>query len=183
MTAEAEVIATIDASPANRPPVSASARAALDEETLGVDLEVDLGGRTDVTNNLGAARAALDADDLLSDDDASVGGAVTTRTAPTSMPPVPSAEDVSDADTVLRGPQGGSPSMPEPAGQPEVSGSLFAPPAADLAQQELIEVPASGQRRAPSGGISIALRLAMAALGVATGALLIMITLLLLGKI
>ncbi|MBI1947897.1 MAG: protein kinase [Deltaproteobacteria bacterium] len=182
VTAEADVIATLDASPAVRAPVSASARAALDEATLGVDLDVEVGGRTDVTNNLGAARAALEADDLLSDDD--IGDAVaaaTVRTAPTSMPPVPSGEDVSDADTVLRGPLGGSASQPPV--QPEVSGSLFAPPAADLAREDLVEVPAVAARRASTGEISIALRLAMAALGVATGALLIMITLLLLGKI
>jgi hypothetical protein len=182
VTAEADVIATLDASPAVRPPPRASARAALDEETLGVDLDVEVGGRTDVTNNLGAARAALEADDLLSDDD--IGDAVaaaTVRTAPTSMPPVPSGEDVSDADTLLRGPLGASASQPPV--QPEVSGSLFAPPAADLAREDLVEVPAVAARRASTGEISIALRLAMAALGVATGALLIMITLLLLGKI
>lgn len=182
VTAEADVVATLDASPAARPPVSASARAALDEETLGVDLEVDLGGRTDVTNNLGAARAALDPDDLLSEDaDGDAAATATVRTAPTSMPPVPSGEDVSDADTVLRGPQGPSTSMPPD--QPEVSGGLFAPPDADLARVDLVEAPVVVRRRAPAGEISIALRVAMGALGVATGALLIMITLLLLGKI
>ncbi len=186
VTAEAEVIATIDASPALRAPVSAGARLALDEPTLGIDVEVDGGGHTDVTNNLGAARAALEDDDLLSDD---APAAPTVQTAPTSMPPVPSGEDVADAVTVLHGPPRGRAPSGEPSGehpaaaQPEVSGSLFAPPAPELVREELIDAAPPPQRRGEPGEISIALRLVMALLGVATGAAIIIAALILLGKV
>lgn len=189
VTAESEAANTMDAQPVARRFVSDASKAMLDEPTLGVDVDVDLGGLTDVTNNAGAARAALEAEDLLSDDDVGADDvAPTVRTAPTSMPPVPAPDDLPDAETLLRGPQtspGSAPSFPEGPSAPEreVSGSLFAPPSADLVREELVEVPALSQRRAGSGEISIALRLAMAALGVATGALLITIALLLAGRI
>ncbi|MCC7073189.1 MAG: protein kinase [Deltaproteobacteria bacterium] len=180
VTAEAEVIATIDASPPLRAPVSASARAALDEPTLGIDVEVDGGGRTDVSNNLGAARAALDDEDLLSDD---AQAAATVRTVATSMPPVPSGDDVAEAITVLRGPSSGLSSLPDPSAQPEVSGSLFAPPAPELAREDLVDASPAAAHPGASGEISIALRLTMAALGIATGAAIIIAALILLGKI
>lgn len=178
VTAEAEVIATVDASPAVRAP--GSAHAALDEPTLGIDVEVELSGRTDVTNNLGAARAALDADDLLSDDAPAV---PTIQTAPTSMPPMPAADDVADAITVLRGPAGDPTSPSGSHAQAEVSGSLFAPPAPELVREDLVEAPSPAHHRSAPGEISIALRLTMAALGIATGSAIIIAVLILLGRI
>lgn len=189
VTAESDGGHTVDGpAPAQRFVSAASAH--LDEPTVGVDVDVDLGGLTDVTNNAGAARAALEAEDLLSDDDVGADDvAPTLRTAPTSMPPMPPADnladDISDADTLMRGPQTspGGPSLSDAPPAREHSGSLFAPPSPDLVREDLVEVPAQSQRRPASGEISIALRLAMAALGVATGALLITIALLLAGKI
>ena len=186
VTAEADVAHTVDGPPPARRLVSEASKH-LDEPTVGLDVDVDLGGLTDVTNNAGAARAALEAEDLLSDDDSSSDDAAPTlRTAPTSMPPMPAADDLSDADTLMRGPQtapGGTPSLSEAPPVREHSGSLFAPPSPDLVREDLVEVPAQSKRRSEIHEISIALRLAMAALGVATGALLITIALLLAGKI
>jgi hypothetical protein len=100
-------------------------------------------------------RAALEVDDLLSDEADDDAGR-TLRTAPTSMPPMPSAEDISDAATQLRDPPVAPSSLTGPPAAPEreASGSLFAPPAPDLVREDLVVEPAVSQRRPGSGGIS-----------------------------
>ncbi len=181
--------------------LSAEARAALDEPTLGgldVDIDDDIDAARAVAEALADDPSALDieadlmttmpsqpsaslappASDLASDIASDIGPATVQqpfqRGMSERMPETgnPVGTELAPPSFEASSPGMGAPPMSDEGPPPDMQGGLFAPPSPDLVHEELMPVVAEAR---PDGPVSAGLRFAMAALGVLTGVLLLFI--------